>query len=157
MKLNVSKCNWIRFSRKRQNIETTYYLKTKSILFAEDVKYLGLTFSSNLTWNKHTQTIAIKAGHVLNFIRRNFKRAQQDVEEILSNSNVRPILEYAAAAWDPDTKGLNNKLESIQNRAAHFVTGSLDRNISISAIKKHCHWTAYKPDAEYSVFQSSIK
>lgn len=140
MKLNVSKCHCMRFSRKRSNTITTYLLQTESIAFSDHVKYLGLTFSSNLTWSKHTETVTMKAGRVLNFIRRNFKNAPQDVKETLYKTNVRPILEYAAAAWDPDTKVLINKLEAIQNRAARFVTGSFGKNTSVSAIKKALSW-----------------
>lgn len=89
MKLNVSKCNCMRFSQKHSNTITTYFLKTESFAFSDHVKYLGLTFSSNLTWTKHTETVAMKAGRVLNFIRRNFINAPQDVKETLYITHVR--------------------------------------------------------------------
>ena len=34
---------------------------------------------------------------------------------------VRPILEYASAAWDPHQKFLQEKLEKVQNQAARFI------------------------------------
>lgn len=77
---------------------------------------------------------------MFNFIRINLKQAPRNVEDILYNASVHSILEYAAAAWDPDTKAFINKLESIQNRAACFVTGSCDTN----TIKKALSWDCLK-------------
>ena len=35
---------------------------------------------------------------------------------------VRPVLGFGSSVWDPHTKGLQEKLEKVQNRAARFVT-----------------------------------
>ena len=37
---------------------------------------------------------------------------------------VRSILEYGSSVWDPDTHGLQEELEKVQNRAARFVNGN---------------------------------
>ena len=47
---------------------------------------------------------------------------------------VRPILEYCSSVWDPHTSTLIKQLESIQNRAARFVKGS------VKAIKQELNW-----------------
>lgn len=59
---------------------------------------------------------------MLNFLRRNFRTAPPVLKQVLYASNVRPILEYACAAWDPATKLNIDALEHIQKRAAKFVT-----------------------------------
>lgn len=107
------------------------------------------------TWALHSRPIwpgtntlrlAIKAGHLLNFIRINLKQAPRNFKDILYNANVHSTLEYAAAAaaWDLDTKAFINRLELIQNRAACFVTGS-------------CNTNTIKSTTLYSAFHSSIK
>ena len=35
---------------------------------------------------------------------------------------MRPVLEYGSSVGDPHTKGLQEELEKVQNRAARFVT-----------------------------------
>ena len=37
---------------------------------------------------------------------------------------MRPILEYASPVWDPHGIVVRGKLETVQNRAARFVTGN---------------------------------
>ena len=37
---------------------------------------------------------------------------------------MRPVLEYGISVWDPHTHGLQEELETVQNRAARFVTGN---------------------------------
>ena len=37
---------------------------------------------------------------------------------------MRPVLEYGSSVWDPHTHGLQEELETVQNRAARFVTGN---------------------------------
>jgi hypothetical protein len=41
---------------------------------------------------------------------------------------VRPLLEYAASAWDPSTKQNINSIERVQRQAARFCTGNYKRD-----------------------------
>lgn len=137
MSLNISKCKHICFTRKRQPIGTQYCLNGSPLSETSEAKYLGVTFSADLTWNRHVQSITLKAGRVLNFIKRNFKHAPIDVKRTLYLSNVRPILEYASVVWDPHTQILVNSLERIQKRAARFITGIYSFQSSVTEIKRH--------------------
>ena len=51
----------------------------------------------------------------------NFKNCSSKIKEDLYFTYVKPVLEYAAAAWAPHSRRSINKLESIQRRAAHFM------------------------------------
>ena len=51
-------------------------------------------------------------------------RCPGNVKENCFNTLVRPILEYACSAWDPYKDNQIQKLELINKRAAHFVTGN---------------------------------
>lgn len=120
--LNFTKCQHIRFSQKRVPLPAEYRLNNVLIPQTTEVKYLGVIFSSDLTWNRHIEAVSFKAASTLNFIRRNFRNAPQAVKERLYLSNIRPILEYACAICDPHTKYLIDSLEFVQNCATRFVT-----------------------------------
>ena len=40
---------------------------------------------------------------------------------------VRPVLEYASAAWDPHQKYLQDKIEGVQKSAARFISSEHSR------------------------------
>ena len=45
-------------------------------------------------------------------------------------------MEYCGSIWDPSTKELTQKLESVQNRGARFVTGNYKCGSSVTEMKK---------------------
>ena len=48
----------------------------------------------------------------------------QDVKLQAYKGLIRPVLEYASAAWDPHQIYLQEKLESVQKRSARFITSN---------------------------------
>src|SRR5260221_132195 len=55
-------------------------------------------------------------------------------------SLVRPLLEYATAAWDPYRKSRVESLEQVQRRAARFVQADYRRTSSVSAMLQLMDW-----------------
>ena len=53
---------------------------------------------------------------------RNLNQCPQNIKSNAYKSLVRPLIEYSSSVWDPHTKILTNKLESIQRRAARFCS-----------------------------------
>ena len=62
---------------------------------------------------------------------------------------VRPKLEYASTAWSPQTPGKIRKLESIQNKAACFVTHKYDRITSVTGLKTSLNWPTLESRRNY--------
>ena len=56
-------------------------------------------------------------------------------------SLVRPVLEYAAAAWDPYTQKDINRIEMVQRRAARFVKHDYRRSTSVTSIVDELGWS----------------
>jgi len=83
--------------------------------------YLGVTVSSHLRWEKHINTIAAKATRTVNFVCRNVYYYDPDAKALAYLSLVRPLLEYAEAAWDPYRTRDINTLEMVQRCAARFA------------------------------------
>ncbi|XP_037555539.1 uncharacterized protein LOC119432448, partial [Dermacentor silvarum] len=99
------------------------------------VKYLGVHISSDLTWHQHIDHISSKASKTLGFVRRHLYSANQATKVLAYITLVRPQLEYAAIIWNPDQEYLNNKLESLQNKAARFVMKKYSRYYSVTDMK----------------------
>lgn len=86
---------------------------------------------------------------MLNFLKRNFKQSPADLKETLYLTNVRSILEYGCATWDPETKTLISELERIQKRAARFVSANYDFTKSSSQMCKNLGWPLLQDRRKY--------
>ena len=53
---------------------------------------------------------------------------------------IRPTVEYASPVWDPHTKRNTNKIEMVQRRCAHYVTGNFDRTSSVTSLLNCLSW-----------------
>ena len=60
---------------------------------------------------------------MLNLLKRNLYFAPKSVKIKAYQATVRPILEYAAVVWSPDSAQLKQRLEVVQNKAAKFCLG----------------------------------
>ena len=88
-------------SNKRYRKENNYFLHGQLLQVADSAKYLGVTFSDDLQWEKHTQATAAKASRTLGFLRRNLKDCSKQVRSTTYKSMVRPTMEYSSSSWDP--------------------------------------------------------
>mgnify|MGYP003444291098 FL=1 len=94
----------------RKRLPFVYRLGEVVLPCVTSFTYLGVVISSDLRWNLHTDMVTAKATRTLNLIRRNLYRCPQNIKSLAYTTLVRPLLEYASAAWDPYT-GRNVKGE----------------------------------------------
>ena len=121
MEFNPSKCQVIRVTGSRNPINATYRLRVLVLETVSCARYLGVDISSDLTWRSHVDRITGSATKTLNFGRRNIKTKHPGVRE-MAYTLVWQQLEYAAAVWDPHTKGKTLQVEKVQRRAARWVS-----------------------------------
>ena len=58
---------------------------------------------------------------------------------------MRPVLENGSSVWDPHTKGLQEELEKVRNRAARFVTRNYTfEEGSMTGILEQLKWESLK-------------
>ena len=124
MKFQPVKCNMMQLTRKRiKKIHASYTLAGTNLENVESIKYLGVTITSDLRWNTHVSNVCTKANRTLGFLRRNLYSCPQEVKEAAYKGLVRPVLDYGSSVWDPPGVVLQEEYESVQKRAARFVTG----------------------------------
>jgi hypothetical protein len=145
MPLNLLKCNTIHFSRSIREIQTQYFIGEHSLAPVKEAKYLGVTLSDDLSWNKHINNVSASAQKVLNVVRRNFWNTNSKTKEICYKTLVRPIIDYGSNAWSPYTIDGINSLERINKRAARFVHNEYRRPeanyvSSITQLYKRTGW-----------------
>ena len=118
MRFQPVKYKMMQLTTKRINkIETSYTLEETVLENVDSIKYLGVTITNDFQWNTHITNSCTKANRTLGFLRRNSFFASQDVKEAVYKELVRQVLEYESSACDPHTKGLEEELEKVQNRA----------------------------------------
>ena len=63
-----------------------------------------------------------KSHQMLGFLSRNLRHCPSSIKERTYKALVRPKVEYCASVWDPPTKNLRDKVETVQRKAARFVS-----------------------------------
>ena len=124
LNLNPAKCEALAITNKRHPVNYTYYIYQKAIDWRNVVRYLGVYIDSKLNWSGHCQIVSSKATKALNCLRLSMFGCSSEAKCKAYKAIVRPILEYASIVWSPHTAKEIKRLESIQNRAAHWACGS---------------------------------
>lgn len=134
MVVNAEKTVSLRITRKKSPFQFQYTLGSCAVNQVNSFKYLGVTFTSNLSWNLHIENICSSAFRKLCFLRHKLRNSPPSVKLLCYHSYVRPKLEYAAVVWDPYTKNNIDKLEKIQRKAVRFIFSKFRRTDSPSEL-----------------------
>ena len=146
MRFQPFKCNMMQLTRKRiKKIHASYTLEGTDLENVESIKYLGVTISSDLRWKTHVSNVCTKANRTLGFLRRNLYSCSQEVKEAAYTGLVCPVLDYGSSVWDPPGVVLQGEFESVQKRAARFVTGNYNYETgSMTSILGQLKWESLK-------------
>lgn len=120
--LNVKKCAFIRVTRKKNPIDTTYQIKGEKLQQVNDVRDLGIQIEHNLIFKKQIYKIVNNAKRNLGLIMRHSGTFLNTTTlKILYLTLVRSHLDFAAVVWG-STAGIHIKLlERIQKRFLRFL------------------------------------
>ena len=122
MRFQPVKCNMMQLTNKRINKIEASYTEGMVLENVDSIKYLGVAITNDLKWNTHITKICTKANRTLGFLRRNLFPCPQDVKAAAYKGLVHPVLECGSSVWDSHSKGLQEELEKVHNRATRFVT-----------------------------------
>ena len=140
MAFHPEKCQVISITRRRRVLKHTYLLHNHPLAHVDSAKYLGVTITSDLNWNKHVNNIANKANHTLSFLKRNLQINDAKLKTTAYQTLVRPQLEYASSVWDPYTKKNIDRLEMVQRRSARYVLNRYNNTSSVSDMLNDLKW-----------------
>ena len=112
MEFHPDKCQVLHVTNKKSaNIIThDYILHGQTLTVVSEVKYLGLTLSDDLKWDKHIGKAISKANSTMAVLRRNVRVSSKTVKATAYTALVRPHVEYCSAVWDPYTKRLTQRV-----------------------------------------------
>ena len=126
--------------RTRHKILNMYTLHDHPLPITDSAKYLGITISNDLKWNKHISNITSKANSTLGILRRNLRLSSHTVKTHAYQALVRPHLAYASAVWDPHTHCNTQKLEMVQRRVARYVCNRWHNTSSVTGMLNQLEW-----------------
>lgn len=134
MRLNVKKTKEFRVSfLKTPVIPDQLTINNIPLDIVKSFKLLGITITSDLTWNIHADNTCAKASKRL-YALRILKRNGVPVADLLTIfcTFIRPVLEYACQVWHtslPST--LSDQIEHVQKRALKIVYPHLSYSASL--------------------------
>ena len=115
-------------------------LHDQPLVETETAKYLGITLTPDLKWNKRINNITNKANSMLGILRRNLRISSHTVKTHAYQTLVRPHMEYASSVWDPHTQCNTRKLEMVQRRAARYVCNRWHNTSSVTEMVNQLGW-----------------
>lgn len=137
--LNVGKCQYMSFSRRKVTIDYHYRLGSAILTKIYEKKDLGVIFSSKMSFSKHIDFMVTKSRSMLGFVTRNSNEFRDLFTlKSLYFSFVRSNLEYCSIIWDPFYSGSSLRIEKVQKRFTRYAIHSLHWNCSMPDYKSRC-------------------
>ena len=87
-----------------------------------EIKLLGVTFATNLTFNNHIRSVALRANSGLHLLHRAAPILSPRHRETMYKGFVRPLLEYAPLVWMGSSTTSLAQLDRVQRRALHIIS-----------------------------------
>ena len=152
-----TKTNSLIVSNKRDShLNPPVFLNHHPVQEVSYQKYLGLTFTNNLRWNRHIDETASKAQRKLNaMLPLKFKLDRKSLE-VMYNSFVLPTMEYAIVVWGGTFDSDILKLEKIHINAMRLVTGATSKS-NIANLYSDTGWSTFNQRKEQSILAMFYK
>ena len=99
-----------------------------------------MNVDETLTWDAHIATITSKVAKVIGVLRRLKLLLPHHVLVTVYKSLILPHFDYCSSVWGNLEKGLAQKLQKLQNRAARIITRS-DYTIRSREILSDLNWS----------------
>jgi len=93
----------------------------------------------SMSWNARIDITSRKANNTLAFPRRNLYSCTRSTKDTCYKSLVR-LARYVSTVWASHTKSNIKSLETVQRRAAKFVSGNYRRKASVGAMLQSLGW-----------------
>jgi hypothetical protein len=139
MVFNIDKTVLMTFSYKKHRNLPQVKFRGVQLPDSATHTHLGLTLSSNMSWDAHVDRVCMKAGRFNNILRRLKFVLPRSSLDTLYKVKIRPVIEYANVVYDNCSVRLSNKLERLQLQSARICTGAL-RNSNSTKLLQEVGW-----------------
>ena len=138
--LNCAKSKFVLFgSSKRLKAFTniSIHVNDHELAREQTFKYLGITFSENLTWTDHLSNISTKINQRIGLLRRVKMFLPLKARLTIYNALMLPLFDYANIVWgDKNNTSLMDQLQILQNKAAKTILDAPYLSSSTEALSK---------------------
>lgn len=121
LKLNLSKCKIITFTRKKSPINFNYTINGEIIERVHEIRDLGVILDKKLTFNSHIECAVNKTKIALQFVKRQSYFFDTEITKILYYALVRSNIEFASVIWSPYHDTHRKTVESIQKQMLIYL------------------------------------
>ena len=124
--LSILKTNFVLFHSKKLKPSKLFNLKIDgvSIKQVSTVKYLGVTFDSNLTWKNHINELCSKLSKTVGIFSKLSYNVNIDILIMLYYSLIYPFLIYGVQVWGLTYPTYLKPVTTLQKRIARIMTFS---------------------------------
>ena len=138
------------FSNNHRPSTLTLTFSGQQIQSTDSHKHLGLHLSKDLRYHKHVNDIIRKVNIALSPLYSIASKLPRQVLEQIYKTYIRPYFDYCDAVFDGHLTAYDKRrLETLQNRAARLVTGTLYRTSS-DKLRLELGWERLSTRREYT-------
>ena len=119
MKLNEGKCHLLTFGTKQDDIKIT--IGEAIVEESSEERLLGVTIDKNLNFKSHVSNLCKRASQKMHALARVSPFMDPDKLRLLMNSFIKSQFSYCPLIWMFHDRGLNSKVNKIQERALRIV------------------------------------
>jgi hypothetical protein len=114
LSINISKCAVLSLTSKPQPVLYIYLINDIAISRRDSHVDLGITISSDLSFDTHINGIVSKARQRVSTLLRGFLSRNLSTMRLAFITYIRPILEYNCIVWSPNLIHLIDLIENVQ-------------------------------------------
>ena len=129
MQANPDKFQGITFGKTCKLVQS-FKIEDAQIECSETVKLLGITFDTQLKFQKHVDNICEKASRQINMLLRLSRRLESPSKKVIYDSFITANFSYCPLVWMMCGKVNSDKIEHLQYRALKFVYNEYDVSYS---------------------------
>lgn len=125
LSLNIVKTEYIMIASRhkinRIDIEPTVRINSQHIKRVKCTEVLGVQIDEHLNWKQHIEYIVNKISSGIGALRKLRAFIDTSTLVLVYNSLIQPYFDYCCEVWDTIGKGLSERLQKLQNRAARLI------------------------------------
>ena len=136
LSLNVTKSNYMIFSKTNQNVPN---VKLNGIILEKVncTKFLGVLIDNNLSWNNHIQSVQTKIAKAIGAMYRIKNKVDSNILLMIYNTLILPHLAYCCEIWGNTYNTRLHCLVLLQKRAVRIIDMVGWREHSSEIFKKY--------------------